>query len=59
MNNGQVVFSDLNTESPAISDVFTRLASVMSGRDAQGDNMWRIYTVGSGGTVSVPAGGGR
>jgi phospholipid/cholesterol/gamma-HCH transport system substrate-binding protein len=50
--NGQVIFGDLNTDSPAISDVFNRLASVMSGTDPQGDNMWRVYVVASGGTVS-------
>ena len=51
--NGQVVFGDLNADSPAISDVFNRLASVMSGTDPQGDNMWRIYVVASGGSVST------
>lgn len=52
--NGQVVFRDLDADSPAISDVFSRLASVMSGKDAQGDAMWRIYAVASPGTVSLP-----
>jgi phospholipid/cholesterol/gamma-HCH transport system substrate-binding protein len=51
--NGQVIFSDLNADSPAISDVFNRLASVMSGTDPQGDNMWRVYVVASSGTVST------
>jgi hypothetical protein len=51
--NGQVIFSDLDTGGPAISDVFDRLASVMSGTDPAGDHMWRIYTVASGGTVST------
>ena len=54
LDNGRVVFGDLATESPAIADVFDRLASVMSGRDPQGDNMWRVYTVASPGSVSVP-----
>ena len=52
--NGQVIFGDLHADAPAISDVFSRLASVMSGRDPQGDAMWRIYAVASPGTVSVP-----
>ena len=52
--NSQVVFHDLNTEAPAISDVFSRLASVMSGSNPQGDHLWRIYTVTSPGSVSVP-----
>jgi phospholipid/cholesterol/gamma-HCH transport system substrate-binding protein len=60
--NGQVVFADLNADSPAISDVFSRLASVMSGTDAQGDQMWRVYTVVGAGSVStggiVGSGGG-
>jgi virulence factor Mce-like protein len=51
--NGQVIFGDLNSDSPAISDVFNRLASVMSGTDPQGDSMWRIYVVASSGTVST------
>ncbi len=55
--NGQVVFGDLNADSPAIADVFSRLASVMSGTDPQGDHMWRIYTVVSPGTVSAGGGG--
>ncbi len=62
--NGQVIFRDLNADAPAISDVFTRLASVMSGTTPGGDSMWRIYTVASPGTVSTDAagtgsGGGR
>lgn len=52
--NGQVIFGDLNAEAPAISDVFSRLASVMSGTDAQGDRMWRVYAVAGPGTVSLP-----
>ena len=52
--NGQVIFGDLNADAPAISDVFSRLASVMSGTSPQGDHMWRVYTVVSPGTVSVP-----
>ncbi len=64
LDNAQVAFGDLNAESPAIADVFTRLASVMSGTDPQGDHMWRIYAVASTGTVSMPCsapcpGGGR
>jgi len=51
--NGQVIFGDLNADGPAISDVFDRLASVMSGTDPQGDHMWRIYAVSSGGSVST------
>jgi phospholipid/cholesterol/gamma-HCH transport system substrate-binding protein len=51
--NGQVIFSDLHADSPAISDVFNRLASVMSGTDPQGDHMWRVYVVASSGTVST------
>jgi virulence factor Mce-like protein len=61
--NGQVIFGALETQTPAIDDVFTRLASVMSGTDPQGDHMWRVYTVGGAGPVSPPAaqtqGGGR
>jgi phospholipid/cholesterol/gamma-HCH transport system substrate-binding protein len=57
--NGQVIFGDLNAGAPAISDVFSRLASVMSGSDPQGDRMWRIYAVASAGTVSTVTGGGR
>jgi phospholipid/cholesterol/gamma-HCH transport system substrate-binding protein len=59
--NGGVVFGDLNADAPAISDVFSRLASVMSGSDPEGDHMWRVYTVASGGSVSTGgiAGGGR
>jgi ABC-type transporter Mla subunit MlaD len=65
--NGQVIFGDLNADAPAISDVFSRLASVMSGTNPQGDHMWRVYTVGSPGTVGLPCaapaqscpGGGR
>jgi phospholipid/cholesterol/gamma-HCH transport system substrate-binding protein len=57
--NGQVIFGDLNASAPAISDVFSRLASVMSGSDPQGDRMWRIYAVASAGTVSTATGGGR
>jgi virulence factor Mce-like protein len=52
--NGQTIFGDLHADSPAISDVFNRLASVMSGKSPQGDNMWRVYTVASPGTVSLP-----
>jgi phospholipid/cholesterol/gamma-HCH transport system substrate-binding protein len=52
--NGQVIFGDLHADAPAISDVFSRLASVMSGTSPQGDSMWRIYTVASPGTVSLP-----
>jgi phospholipid/cholesterol/gamma-HCH transport system substrate-binding protein len=51
--NGQVVFGDLNADSPAIADVFDRLASVMSGTDPQGDHMWRVYVVASAGDVST------
>ena len=51
--NGQVAFGDLNAGAPAISDVFSRLASVMSGTDPQGDQMWRVYAVASAGTVST------
>lgn len=54
LDNSRIVFGDLAAESPAIADVFDRLASVMSGRDPQGGSMWRVYTVASGGTVSVP-----
>jgi phospholipid/cholesterol/gamma-HCH transport system substrate-binding protein len=53
LTNGQVIFGDLNQDSPAISDVFSRLASVMSGTDPQGDHMWRVYVVASAGTVST------
>ncbi len=56
LQNGQVIFADLNSDAPAISDVFSRLASVMSGTNAQGDHMWRVYPVVSQGTVSVPCG---
>lgn len=52
--NGQVIFGNLNGDAPAISDVFSRLASVMSGTDPQGDSMWRIYAVASPGLVSLP-----
>jgi virulence factor Mce-like protein len=51
--NGQVIFSDLHADSPAIADVFNRLASVMSGTDPQGDHMWRVYVVASAGDVST------
>jgi len=51
--NGQVIFGDLNADSPAIADVFDRLASVMSGTDPQGDHMWRVYVVASAGAVST------
>ena len=54
--NGQVIFGDLSTETPAISDVFARLASVMSGTDPQGDHMWRVYDVA--GTGPGPGGHG-
>jgi phospholipid/cholesterol/gamma-HCH transport system substrate-binding protein len=57
--NGQVIFGSLNGDAPAISDVFSRLASVMSGTDPQGDNMWRIYAVASPGLVSLPCATGR
>ena len=67
LDNSKIVFGDLAAESPAIADVFNRLASVMSGTDPQGNHMWRVYEVGSTGTVSVPctpaggvcSGGGR
>lgn len=68
LQNGQVIFGDLDTDAPAIADVFSRLASVMSGTDPQGGHMWRVYTVTSPGTVSTPcspaadpscSGGGR
>ncbi len=51
--NGQVIFGDLNADAPAIADVFSRLASVMSGTDPQGDHMWRIYAVASSGSAST------
>lgn len=51
--NGQVIFSDLHADSPAIADVFSRLASVMSGTDPQGDHMWRVYVVQNAGDVST------
>jgi virulence factor Mce-like protein len=54
LGNATVAFGSLDAESPAIADVFTRLASVMSGTDPQGDHMWRVYTVASAGTVSIP-----
>ena len=54
LDNAAVAFGDLNAESPAIADVFTRLASVMSGTGPQGDHLWRVYTVASPGTVSIP-----
>jgi virulence factor Mce-like protein len=54
LSNAQVIFGDLNSDSPAISDVFSRLASVMSGTDPQGDHMWRVYAVVGAGTLSVP-----
>jgi phospholipid/cholesterol/gamma-HCH transport system substrate-binding protein len=51
--SGQVIFGDLNADSPAIADVFDRLASVMSGTDPQGDHMWRVYVVASPGDASA------
>jgi virulence factor Mce-like protein len=54
LQNGRVIFADLNAGAPAISDVFSRLASVMSGTDPQGDHMWRVYPVVNQGTVSLP-----
>jgi virulence factor Mce-like protein len=54
--NGQVIFGDLHADTPAISDVFNRLASAMSGKSPQGDNMWRVYTVASPGLIGLPCG---
>jgi phospholipid/cholesterol/gamma-HCH transport system substrate-binding protein len=51
--NGQVIFGDLNAGSPAIADLFDRLASVMSGTDPRGDHMWRVYVVAGPGDVST------
>jgi phospholipid/cholesterol/gamma-HCH transport system substrate-binding protein len=56
--NSQVIFGDVSAGTPAIADVFDRLASVMSGTDAQGDHMWRVYDVAGSGPVSMPGGGG-
>jgi len=54
LSNAQVIFGDLSSDTPAISDVFSRLASVMSGKGPQGENMWRVYAVAGQGTVSLP-----
>jgi virulence factor Mce-like protein len=54
--NSQVIFGDVNAQTPAIADVFDRLASVMSGTDPQGDHMWRVYNVLGAGPLSVPGG---
>jgi virulence factor Mce-like protein len=55
LGGSQVIFGDLAAETPSIADVFDRLASVMSGTDPSGDHMWRVYTVGGSGPVSLPA----
>ena len=55
--NSQVIFGHLDAETPAVVDVFDRLASVMSGTDPHGDHMWRVYTVSGTGPASLPAGG--
>jgi len=55
--NSQVIFGHLDAETPAVVDVFDRLASVMSATDPQGDHMWRVYTVSGTGPASLPAGG--
>ena len=55
LGKGQVIFGQLDTESPSIDAVFNRLASAFSATDPNGDHMWRVYCVGGPSAPNPPA----